>query len=535
MKHTTKIMLVLLMIFGFGFTSNHKLWNKQTGINVDSSITTLENDSNHDLIVGTENSLWFTSSISHSPELINLPQGHQTINDISMDSAQAIYVATSKGVFVSEDHGRHWKSVFTDSRDEPTLYQTIQANEKVLLLGTNRGLYIKEQGQSNWSRQNGALKDQSIEEIILTDQFAYLASPNEMFSLELNGFQAKSIKRFGSLSEDELDDGPSMIKSMTFNDDQQILYVVHRFGLTSFDMKNQQETPIISSGINFNDVTDSILLGSDQHFILICSGLNVLALNLADEHRNLIDLSSQLEGRQIRYLLRADQETIWLATDQSVYQANEQLIENEIQSRRSQLTSMEKIDMKTMFAHEPGIEKVHQWAVEYADVHPDKVESWRRLSKRRAWLPDVSIGLDHGQDWNRSDTIYGSSSGGGATHIGPDDKSYGSDMGVDLNLSWDLGDLVWSTDQTTIDSRSKLMVELREEILDQVTRLYFERRRLQVETLNHQIDTDGIHQQLRIDELTALLDAYTDGEFSSHFKRPQTKERTNDYDADHGH
>jgi len=83
-------------------------------------------------------------------------------------------------------------------------------------------------------------------------------------------------------------------------------------------------------------------------------------------------------------------------------------------------------------------------------------------------------------------------------------------------LSWDLGDLIWSTDQTTIDSRSKLMVELREDVLDQVTRLYFERRRLQAElaadALEPAVEFD---KQLRVEELTALLDAFTGGKFSS--------------------
>ena len=89
-------------------------------------------------------------------------------------------------------------------------------------------------------------------------------------------------------------------------------------------------------------------------------------------------------------------------------------------------------------------------------------------------------------------------------------------MSWDVSLSWDLGDLVWSTDQTTIDSRSKLMVELREDVLDQVTRLYFERRRLQAELAADALEPAAeFDKQLRVDELTALLDAFTGGKFSS--------------------
>ena len=90
-------------------------------------------------------------------------------------------------------------------------------------------------------------------------------------------------------------------------------------------------------------------------------------------------------------------------------------------------------------------------------------------------------------------------------------------------MSWDLADLVWSSDQTSIDSRSKLMVELREDILAQVTRLYFERRRLQMD-LAAGSAVDTVDMRLRIDELTALLDAYTGGKFSKFFEKSRKNE-----------
>ena len=89
-------------------------------------------------------------------------------------------------------------------------------------------------------------------------------------------------------------------------------------------------------------------------------------------------------------------------------------------------------------------------------------------------------------------------------------------MDWDVSLSWDFGDFIFSSDQTSIDSRSKLMVELREDVLDQITRLYFERRRMQIELLSAQFPDPPIpfDRQMRIDELTALIDALTGGGFS---------------------
>jgi len=60
------------------------------------------------------------------------------------------------------------------------------------------------------------------------------------------------------------------------------------------------------------------------------------------------------------------------------------------------------------------------------------------------------------------------------------------------------------------------MVQLRDEILEEVTRLYFERKRLLGE-LKKTRDTDDAETRkktLRVEELTAYIDAFTGGRFS---------------------
>jgi len=60
------------------------------------------------------------------------------------------------------------------------------------------------------------------------------------------------------------------------------------------------------------------------------------------------------------------------------------------------------------------------------------------------------------------------------------------------------------------------MVQLRDDIVDETTRLYYERRRLQVELLiKPPKDAQGkIKKALRLQELTASLDGLTGGNFS---------------------
>lgn len=66
-----------------------------------------------------------------------------------------------------------------------------------------------------------------------------------------------------------------------------------------------------------------------------------------------------------------------------------------------------------------------------------------------------------------------------------------------------------------------MMAELRNDLLSEATRIYYERRRLQIDFLftppsSEQEHLDGL---LRIDDLTALLDGMTNGFFSKRLER----------------
>lgn len=166
-------------------------------------------------------------------------------------------------------------------------------------------------------------------------------------------------------------------------------------------------------------------------------------------------------------------------------------------------------DDPVLLAGEPGIREVQAAAIRYAEVMPEKIRSWRTRAAWRAWVPHFTLDLDQ----DRSTTVGSSSSGGKTTFtVGPEDRS----LSLGYGFTWDLADLIWNPDQTSIDTRSRLMVQLRQDILDDVTRLYFERRRLQVEyaALPVREATLQAERRVRLEELTAQLDGLTGGYFS---------------------
>jgi len=65
------------------------------------------------------------------------------------------------------------------------------------------------------------------------------------------------------------------------------------------------------------------------------------------------------------------------------------------------------------------------------------------------------------------------------------------------------------------------MVELRDDILDEVTKIYFERLRVKMELAYLSIEDRKrrFEKEIRIQELTASLDGLTGGYFSQTFRK----------------
>lgn len=171
---------------------------------------------------------------------------------------------------------------------------------------------------------------------------------------------------------------------------------------------------------------------------------------------------------------------------------------------------------------EVSLKEVHEMAIEYAEVSPEKIKSWRHAASWKAILPKLSLSYSESYDDNIE--LYKSSS---AYYVASGPREKGDDWGVDL--SWDLSDLIWNESQTSIDVRSKLMVQLRDDILEEVTRLYFERKKvlMELDAMKAAVaeNTKGkiLEKRLRVEELTGYIDALTGGAFSKALRNHLTR------------
>jgi hypothetical protein len=174
------------------------------------------------------------------------------------------------------------------------------------------------------------------------------------------------------------------------------------------------------------------------------------------------------------------------------------------------IPSPERLDLlKKLISLEPTVQEVHKRAIHYGNLGNGRIKRWHWASRLRALIPAVSFGKDFSLSAN-VDIDRGSTNEPDRFIVGPADE----DKGWDLGIRWELGDLLFSTAQTAIDSRAKLLVELRESILSQVTRIYFERRRIQMEIVLAAPERsleEHLDLLLRLDELTAQIDGLTEG------------------------
>jgi hypothetical protein len=156
------------------------------------------------------------------------------------------------------------------------------------------------------------------------------------------------------------------------------------------------------------------------------------------------------------------------------------------------------------YRHEPSIDVVVASALRVATVVPERARDAARRARLSGWLPTARIGVRRGTG---RDLAQQSTDLLDRTNVSTDDT-----LAVDGVLVFRLDRLVFAREEVALLREESALAEERDSLIRDVVRLYFERRRLQLERdLLGQADTE---HAIRIAEATALLDAFTRGAFS---------------------
>ncbi|MCX5703310.1 MAG: hypothetical protein NT066_02295 [Candidatus Omnitrophica bacterium] len=434
--------------------------------------------------------------------------------------SNSLYAATGNGLYSSRNQGKGWNRIFKGKNYLENECTALAVLPQAFYLGTKAGLFVSNDQGRSWHKETGKLGSSSILAItynLKESNSVYVAAVEGAFKTMDNGQSWEKIflshrAEDGSEAEEVKEDRDeaerkSDIRYISIDpNNSNYLYLATDKGV----YKSQDK------GKSWELLPDDGLLEREVKFLLISPGSILYALTktgiFMQKEGRWQDLSLGLAAQEISSLYLDKQGNLYAACDKGLFKGN---IVDSSDTKDSAIS--------LYYKDEPQIKAVQDAAIKYAEVEPEKIARWRKQAAKRALLPRLTVDMDHDNDRTTSSSIWGTYSSNGTPgryFIGPDDETKYDNKNWGVSLTWELGDLIWSDDQTNIDVRSRLMVELRDDILDEVTKLYFERLRVKME-----LDTLGIEdrkkrfeKELKLQELTASLDALTGGYFSRQIK-----------------
>jgi len=168
---------------------------------------------------------------------------------------------------------------------------------------------------------------------------------------------------------------------------------------------------------------------------------------------------------------------------------------------------------------DPPIRQVQRAALRYAGLESKRLRSLRRRVRGRGWLPTLEISGNYGggRDWDFSETESATTRGRMQPGLVGTGWDRDRDFGAAARLTWDFGDTAYHPEEIDVSRELREIIELRDEVLDEVNHLYFERQRVLLEraALEDLRGPKAIRLALRAAELAAGLDSWTGGWWSA--------------------
>ncbi len=403
-------------------------------------------------------------------------------NIISLDTSKydlkKVAAVTAKGIFLSYDLGEHWKDISGNLKNKSL--HCIALNKELIYVGGEDGLYVKKEDSDAWERicarstperPEGEESEEPAEEpeyrgavncIAVKGASVYIGIDEKILYSETGGKDWRDFERQGL---------GGVINDIIISKKEDKLYCATSKGVFEFDKETSRWRELYKGMDRIRAVNDIELAGE--------------------------------EGR-----------SLWALTEKGVYKFEPGKYTG------NQYTDIENSlkTFKIIFDGEPTYTQLAKAAMKFNEVSPDKIAKWRKAAQVRALMPKVSLGMDKHQSTNYE--IYTSATRDYVTS-GPDDI-YNA---LNFSVSWDLSNLIWSDDQTNIDVRSRLTTQLRNDILDDLRRTYYERKRLQFEIMQSPPQDQRLlfEKQMRIRELTQEIDDLTGNYLTENMRKNTDK------------
>lgn len=160
----------------------------------------------------------------------------------------------------------------------------------------------------------------------------------------------------------------------------------------------------------------------------------------------------------------------------------------------------------------PSIAAVQRAVIQAQGLGLERLSRWRRRVEQRGALPEFELRFGLGGRRDRSSDRDQSFTSGAVRNLHDQSRDRERDFDVQASLRWDLGDARFHPEEIDVAREVREWIELRDEILDETGRLYFDRQAA-AEACAQLPPGDPERAALtrRMNAAGAGLDAWTDG------------------------
>ncbi len=430
-------------------------WEDISRGNYDVQALLVNPDDNRVIFAGVAGGLLKSEDAGKSwRRVLSIRGKFNNINDLTFApfDFKVICAATDNGLYRSQDGGARWERIFRGKNSLENQCTAVLNTPGVIFTGTKSGLFISKDGGRSWNKGKGEFDNLTVFNIDASsrqDKLIYLSADCGIFKSPDGGDAWEKVYASYSYNDDsniDIEAGEADKDNRPFR----VNFV--RAGIKNTDCVYLSGTKGVYKSMDQGKTWDKLveygLLNRDVKMFCLLADQMILGLTQRGvflyQNERWIEISFDLSAGKLNCLDLDNKGHIYVAGEQGIFKA--------VPAGSNRVLG--RVLLQEYLKDEPEIRCLQQAAIKYAEVSPEKISQWRKSAAKKALLPQLSIGLDR----NSSDLWHWES--GSTTKNDDDTLRHGQDsIDWDVALSWDLSDLIWNEAQTSIDVRSKLMVQ----------------------------------------------------------------------------
>jgi len=166
--------------------------------------------------------------------------------------------------------------------------------------------------------------------------------------------------------------------------------------------------------------------------------------------------------------------------------------------------------------HGARVAQLRRAVLEYQELAPERLGELERRARWAGLYPELRAAgsFDHGRDWDGDHNTTFTT--GALHHLTDIERDQKQAYGAAVTLTWELSDLVTPDHALDVSRERRLVVSLRDQVLERVNHLYFQRVQIlaQRDALAPEETARRAELELTAAEIAAQLDAWSGGVFS---------------------